>query len=335
MHPGVANGRAAVGSGRVAAPLRLYVLTMVFEIRPGEPDDAAGIAAVWAAAMPHLVKTAAAFESELRTSRARRVLVAVENGKVVGHANAWRTDTGDQPARVRLGVQVPPADRGRGIGAALATAITDVAVDLGAKMLLTVVADDDDARAFATRRGFSIGRELSHSRADLADTPDPVPAPHDLRVVSYDAVEPHAVWKASAAVAAGDPSGLSGVPAYDEWLATEWESPDLRRDLSIALVAADPEAVDPGAGEVVVSFVTTTADPNRGVIWSNLTGTVPAYRGRGLAKVVKSAALRRARDAGFTAAFTGNDAGNAPMLAVNQWLGYRPATSSWTAEKAV
>lgn len=305
---------------------------MVFEIRPGEPDDAAGIAAVWAAAMPHLVKTAAAFESELRTSRARRVLVAVEDSKVVGHANAWRSDTGDEPARVRLGVQVPPANRGRGIGAALATAITDVAVDLGAKTLLTVVADDDNARGFATRRGFSIGRELSHSRADLADAPDPVPAPDELRVVDYDAVDPHAVWTASAAVAAGDPSGLSGIPAYDEWQATEWDSPDLRRDLSIALVTTD--GVDAGAGEVV-SFVTTTADPDRGVIWSNLTGTVPAYRGRGLAKVVKSAALRRARDAGFTSAFTGNDAGNAPMLAVNQWLGYRPATSSWTAEKAV
>lgn len=297
---------------------------MVFEVRPGEPDDAAGIAAVWAAAMPHLVKTAAAFESELRTSRARRVLVAVDGGVVVGYANAWRTDAGDESGRVRLGVQVPPPDRGRGIGAALAAAITGVAVDLGANSLLTVV-DDDTARGFATRRGFTIGRELSHSRADLGTAPDPVPAPGDLRVADYDAVGPRAVWAASAAVAAGDPSGLSGVPAYDEWLATEWHSPDLRRDLSIAALA----------GGTVVSFVTTTADPGRGVIWSNLTGTLPTHRGRGLAKVVKSAALRRARDAGFTTAFTGNDAANEPMLAVNRWLGYRPAASSWTAERVV
>jgi RimJ/RimL family protein N-acetyltransferase len=84
-----------------------------------------------------------------------------------------------------------------------------------------------------------------------------------------------------------------------------------------------------------VSFVTTTADPDRKVIWSNLTGTIPSYRGQGLAKVVKSAALNRSREAGFLAAFTGNDAGNKPMLAVNEWLGYRPTAAAWTAEKVL
>jgi RimJ/RimL family protein N-acetyltransferase len=69
------------------------------------------------------------------------------------------------------------------------------------------------------------------------------------------------------------------------------------------------------------------------VIWSNLTGTIPAYRGRGLAKVVKSAALTRSREAGFVTAYTGNDSNNVPMLAVNRWLGYQPAGSSWTAVK--
>jgi RimJ/RimL family protein N-acetyltransferase len=81
--------------------------------------------------------------------------------------------------------------------------------------------------------------------------------------------------------------------------------------------------------------VSTTADEERQVIWSKLTGTVPAYRGRGLAKVVKSAALTRSRDAGFEQAFTGNDAANKPMLAVNEWLGYRVAAAAWTAEKTL
>ena len=121
------------------------------------------------------------------------------------------------------------------------------------------------------------------------------------------------------------PSGLSFAPPYDEFLATDWGNPDLRRDLSIAVLD----------GDTVVSFVTTTADPERKVIWSNLTGTIPSARGRGLAKVVKSTALARARDAGFRTANTGNDAGNAPMLAVNTWLGYEVSSSAWTAEKAL
>jgi hypothetical protein len=47
-------------------------------------------------------------------------------------------------------------------------------------------------------------------------------------------------------------------------------------------------------------------------------------RGRGLAKLAKSVAPHRARDAGLTRAYTSNDEVNAPMLAVNGWLGYRP-----------
>ncbi|MGG8409600.1 hypothetical protein ACM614_24885, partial [Streptomyces sp. 12297] len=47
-----------------------------------------------------------------------------------------------------------------------------------------------------------------------------------------------------------------------------------------------------------------------------------AFRGRGLAKLAKHTALRRARAAGCTEAFTGNDTGNEPMLAVNKWFGY-------------
>jgi GNAT superfamily N-acetyltransferase len=53
-----------------------------------------------------------------------------------------------------------------------------------------------------------------------------------------------------------------------------------------------------------------------------MTGTLRAYRGRGLAKLVKNDSLHRARAAGYTHAFTGNDADNRPMLAINKWFGY-------------
>jgi len=51
-------------------------------------------------------------------------------------------------------------------------------------------------------------------------------------------------------------------------------------------------------------------------------GTGRTFRGRGLAKLAKNDSLHRARAAGFTDAFTGNDAGNEPMLAINRWFGY-------------
>jgi GNAT superfamily N-acetyltransferase len=298
---------------------------MVFEIRTARPEDAVGIARVWAAAMPQLVKTARGIEAELRNSRQRVVLIAVENSEVVGFGNVFLPAPDEQAPRVRIAVQVPPASRRRGIGGALADRISAQAAEAGAAKLLVVVGDDDESKAFATRRGFTIDRRMSHSRADLSAVPAPAPPPDGLRVTDLEQVDPEQLWRAVAAVAEGDPSGLSFAPPYDEWLATDWNHPDLRRDLSAAVLD----------GDTVLSFVVTTADPQRRVIWSNLTGTIPQARGRGLAKVVKSAALARARDAGFAQAYTGNDAANAPMLAVNAWLGYTESSAAWTAEKAL
>jgi GNAT superfamily N-acetyltransferase len=296
---------------------------MVFEIRTARPEDAVGIAGVWAATMPHLVKTARAVELQLRHGRSQEVLIAVDGPDVVGYANLYRPAADAVAPRVRITIQVPPSYRGRGIGTALLSAITTRAQELAAGRLLVAVADE--STGFAERRGFTVGRRMTQSAADLTAAREPLPVPDGLRLVTYEELEPRQLYDAEVQVRDDDPSGLSGGPAYEEWVSTSWENPDTRYDLSIAVLD----------GDQVQSFVTTTADPDRRVIWSNLTGTIPSARGRGLAKVVKSVALARSRDAGFTVASTGNDAANEPMLAVNRWLGYRETSGAWTAEKAL
>ncbi len=298
---------------------------MVFEIRTARPEDAVGIARVWAAAVPQLVKTAQAIELQLRHSRSQEVLIAVDGADVVGYANIYLPPADAEAPRVRVTIQVPPEDRRRGIGSALATAVTERCAELGAGRLLVVVGDDSASQTFATKRGFTIGRRMSHSAADLTTAREPVAPPEGLRVATYDELDPQQLYDAEVQVRDDDPSGLSGGPAYEEWVRTSWSNPDNRYDLSVAVLD----------GDRVLSFVTTTADPDRKMIWSNLTGTIPAARGRGLAKVVKSVALARSRDAGFTVASTGNDAANEPMLAVNRWLGYQETGGAWTAEKAL
>jgi GNAT superfamily N-acetyltransferase len=296
---------------------------MVFEIRTARPDDAVGVARVWAATMPQLVKTARAIELQLKHGHSQEVRIAVDGADVVGYANIYLPPADAEAPRVRVTIQVPPEYRKRGIGSALTTAITERCVELGAGRLLVVVGDDADSQAFATKRGFTIGRRMSHSAADLTATREPVAPPEGLRVATYDELDPQQLYDAEVQVRDDDPSGLSGGPAYDEWVRTSWSNPDNRYDLSVAVLD----------GDRVLSFVTTTADPDRELIWSNLTGTIPSARGRGLAKVVKSVALARSRDAGFTVASTGNDAANEPMLAVNRWLGYQETGGAWTAEK--
>jgi GNAT superfamily N-acetyltransferase len=297
---------------------------MTFRVRPGVPEDAVAIAAIWQAVLPHLVKTAAGIEAELRASTARKLLVATDSDGtdgIVGYGSAWLPEESGDGSRVS--VLVPAEHRGRGVGSGLAEQVEAIAAPAGAGSLLVAVTDD--SREFAVRRGFAIGRELSYSAADLAGLPEPAAIPDGMRLADFTGLDPRRVWEAFRAVAGDDPSGFSSVPAYDEWLAAEWRHPDHALDLSMAVLD----------GDTVASFVSTTADPGRGVVWSNLTGTRPAYRGHGLAKVVKSHALARCRDAGITMAHTGNDANNHPMLAVNRWLGYRLAGSQWVASKVL
>lgn len=277
------------------------------------------MAAVWREVLPFLVKTAEGIAGELRSDSSRHVLVAVEDDEITGLGSAWPPADGVS----RVMVMVRPPFRRRGTGTELYDRVAAFAAGAGAARLLAVaVAEGND---FAVRRGFALGRELASSRVLLTDVPAPVAAPDGFVLTDYRELDPHDVYSAYTATAGDDPSGLSTVPPYESWLDLDWNEPDLVPEASIALLD----------GDTIASFVSTTGDRDRGAVWSALTGTRPAYRGRGLAKVVKSHALNRAREAGFTEALTGNAADNKPMLAVNAWLGYRVAGIQRAAVKEI
>ncbi|MGK5641633.1 GNAT family N-acetyltransferase, partial [Streptomyces sp. URMC 126] len=139
-----------------------------------------------------------------------------------------------------------------------------------------------------------------HPLTDFADDPRPL----------------HAL---DTAVAADEPGDVPVVvPPYEEWLTAEWLRPGIDHALSTAAVVDG----------VPVAYTLVLAD-GHGRMMSAMTGTARAHRGRGLARLVKTHTLHRARAAGCTEAFTGNDAGNAPMLAVNERLGYTWAAAEW------
>jgi GNAT superfamily N-acetyltransferase len=85
---------------------------------------------------------------------------------------------------------------------------------------------------------------------------------------------------------------------------------------------------------VAVAGTFVEADLATGRSWSGFTGVLREHRGRGLAKLVKSVSLRRAVATGITAAYTSNDGENAPMLAVNTWLGYQITAAQRSYQKS-
>jgi RimJ/RimL family protein N-acetyltransferase len=77
------------------------------------------------------------------------------------------------------------------------------------------------------------------------------------------------------------------------------------------------------AGDRPVAMSYLRFPPVRGSVWTGYTCCHPAYRGRGLARAVKLQSLAQAVELGVPFVYTDNDAENAPMLHINEKLGYR------------
>ncbi|HUY73650.1 MAG TPA: GNAT family N-acetyltransferase [Candidatus Dormibacteraeota bacterium] len=106
------------------------------------------------------------------------------------------------------------------------------------------------------------------------------------------------------------------LPILDEPLADferRVSSPDRRADrLWVALVAGQP---------VAMSYL--KFPPVRGRVFTGYTCSDPAHRGRGIARAVKLQTLAQAVELGVPVVYTDNDSENAPMLHINETLGYR------------
>ena len=59
------------------------------------------------------------------------------------------------------------------------------------------------------------------------------------------------------------------------------------------------------------------------------TGSLRAYRGRGFARLAKLGVMRQLAELGIELVLTENDETNAPMLAINNRLGYTPIESRY------
>ena len=81
-------------------------------------------------------------------------------------------------------------------------------------------------------------------------------------------------------------------------------------------------ALAPGDRPIAMSYL--RYPPVRGPVWTGFTAADRAYRGRGIARAVKLQTLAQAVALGVPHVRTGNDSANAPMLRINEALGYEP-----------
>ena len=245
-------------------------------------------------------------------------LSAEVDGQVVGFAIGGINLYTKEQAVGHISCVVHPEFRRQGVGSALLAPIEDHLHELKVRRAQTFAVGDDASTAWAERKGWTKGASARFSAVDPRNLPAMPSTPADTTIVSLSATSPEEIYELDMTASADEPGDVSydGVP-YDLWLKRIWNSPDMRHDISqVALVDGVPASV---------TFVEANLDTGR--CWSGGTATLPAYRGRGLAKLLKSVALRQAADAGITIALTANDYTNGPMLAINDWLGYKVSDS--------
>ena len=296
-------------------------------IRDGTLDDIPRAAALRQRAWPESIVTEEGMRHWIAgvPARAELALFAWEEDRELrGWATAARNWWSSDPRGGMLAITVDGSHRGGGIGTALAKAADEHLGRLGVRTTRAGSLDEPGARALAARRGFE---EIAAATVSGVDprTVEPRPIPAGVELVPLaDIDDPGPVHELDLELSRDIPNEDYDAIELEEWKATFWQSPLIDDDASL-LALVDGRL----AGLTMIRI-----DRPSGRAQNNLCGVRRPYRGRGLALLLKSHSLRRAAELGATIALTDNDETNAPMLAVNQRLGYGPFARRLEWERA-
>lgn len=291
----------------------------VRDLRPEVRADVEGFVGVRHRALPYLVVTPEAVvhgATRAHPDAHARPLLAEENGEIIGTAQVGIAHDSPEPGQGFVNVYVHPERTRRGAGALLLRTAEEHLAAVGATALFAWVLDEPDNRAFAERHGYSASRSAHFLRLDLANGTLPpleaLPPGVELRTAADFADDPRPLFELDAEATLDEPGDVdTEFTDYEAWLEETWRHPLNSHELtSVVLVDGRPAAFSAARTDGATRYGTA------------MTGSARAFRGRGTAKLAKNDSLHRARAAGYTEAFTGNDAGNGPMLAINKWFGY-------------
>jgi len=295
-------------------------------IRPFEDRDAGSVSALLRELLPHYLITAELLVHWLRSTPERalvRFWVAEAGDDLVGWADAEFRTTVAEPGVATLWVGVAEQARRAGLGERLYSLAEKHLLERSAWKLESSY-DGETGRRFAERHGFVSTRierlsTLDSREADLSELAsleqarrsegfalrplrDLLDRPHDL----------HALYaEAESDIPSDDEPGEF---RYEDWFEETLRSPALEMDGSFNVVFEGRP----------VAFAWLDVDRDGRRAEHNLTGTLREFRGRGLARLAKLAAIRWCAENGIDTLLTGNDRENEPMLAINRRLGYRP-----------
>jgi GNAT superfamily N-acetyltransferase len=292
------------------------------QIRELRDADIAGVVRLLTDASPHQLLSEQGFRHRLASEppeTKRRRWVAVDGGEIVATAGGQLLPYVEDAPTGAGGVTVRADRRGRGLGGELFEIVLAHARAIGAHRLLAEAAGDA-GRTFLEHRGFEAKQTRRYSRVDPREVDlsglaglRAGKAAEGFEVVPLADCRPEDVYAVDMATTVDVPVAFQFAEMpLDDWVAQFWSNPQLRHDGSFAVAHE--------GRPVTITLLRSEGDR----AMNDMTGTLREFRGRGLARLLKLHQLEWAARDGLVSVMTENDARNAPMLAVNARLGYRP-----------
>lgn len=261
-------------------------------------------------------------EGEVRVT----MLACDEKGQAIGYWDLDR-ETWTTPGHFYAKVIVAPQERGHGLGSRMYAAALEAACAHGATHLESRVREGDQASLqFAERRGFKIEHHTFESTLDLTSFNehrfDDLMARlsgqgfrfFSLAEAGLNEENKRKLYEVNRASGLDNPGNDGVFPDYYAFSKNVFEASWFRADTQI--LAAQ--------GEQWVGLAAIGIYPVDNHAYNAFTGILREYRGRGLAQALKLQTILLAKREGVRYVRTHNDSNNAPMLAVNRKLGYRP-----------
>lgn len=303
----------------------------MFSVRPAREDDAPAITEIINRDYPEPA-TVEQVRERIRDSGGGRTvtrLVATDDatGQVVGYGHMLRDDW-MEPGLFWAHVAVDPRARRQGVGSLLYENLLNWARERGGATFRGEAREAIPAALpFAERHGYHVDRHIFESTLGLAtfDERPFLPTLDAARAAGIrffsladlgDTMEARRkLYEVERVVARDIPGGSeSATRPFEIFLREVCDPAQYRPDTQ--LVAA--------AGEDWIGMAGVLDFPANRSMYNGITGVLPAYRGRGVAKALKVLAIEAARARGAAYVRTNNDSQNAPMLAINRALGYQP-----------
>ena len=268
--------------------------------------------------------------------------VAELDGRVVGYGQIFQSAFGFHPRKFTMHVMVDPESRQRGAGSGLYEKLLEELAARDAMLVRADVREDDSVTiAFVTRRGFVEARrswesQLSLEGFDLARFAAAEERVRDAGIAISTAASERErrpdwerlVYELHGACGLDEPQlDEPTMPSFEYWRERNVGSEDFIPEGCI--LAVDPSQPDRYAGMSVLYRIPGYPEE----LHQSFTGVHRDYRGKGIGLAMKLAGIRFALASGIKRIHTENDSLNAPMLRINDALGFQREPANVTFQK--